>query len=441
MAAESKTVNPRPAHTVALLAALAALVPGALITHAASPHAQFEAGVPLEEIECGEDLVLLESPRGRPACVTEGSAGRLVQRGFEEVVPVVTGRDVVVPGATWDVPDIPSSNVAGAPPDAAPGDDADTGPPDAGSRDTSPADVMEIMKKMRGSEPVILSGVESLEDEAERLGLIPDERYEYTIKMPLEDPDAFVHGFVEAVGDRVIEKTDGEAWPDTKYVTEHGFAELSLNYGKVVGVTYVVGSTSHDEMDAFFLKILDGLGICPDETEIDYSPFVNHKYDVPDPGYPVIHVDQKWKSGPDKGFDIFKHSVHFEFEDDTTEVFIDNWISDSDKFELYSFNLAKLIAHEYLVNYDDLKKDDCGYVSSVAHVRGEIDILAGRPVYEIRTGTCTVPYKTEMFMDGPHHFYRHFVVYVDAVTGEPLFASKEKGNATWNRLHTRGVIP
>ncbi|MDA7953131.1 MAG: serpin family protein [Nitrosopumilus sp.] len=84
-------MNPRPAHTVALLAALAALVPGALITHATSPHAQFEAGVPLEEIKCGEDLVLLESPRGTPACVSTGSAEILEARGFAPVGAVLPG--------------------------------------------------------------------------------------------------------------------------------------------------------------------------------------------------------------------------------------------------------------------------------------------------------------------------------------------------------------
>ncbi|MDA7939365.1 MAG: hypothetical protein MPJ04_02320 [Nitrosopumilus sp.] len=91
---------------VALLAALAALVPGAPVSHAASPHAQFEAGVPIGQIKCGEDLVLLESPRGRPVCVTEGSAARLIQRGFEEVAPAAAGRDAGVSGAEPKIPPV-----------------------------------------------------------------------------------------------------------------------------------------------------------------------------------------------------------------------------------------------------------------------------------------------------------------------------------------------
>ncbi|MDA7958959.1 MAG: serpin family protein [Nitrosopumilus sp.] len=53
--------------------------------HATTPHAQFESGVPLEQIQCSVGMVLLESPRGTPACVRVMSADLLALRGF---VPV-----------------------------------------------------------------------------------------------------------------------------------------------------------------------------------------------------------------------------------------------------------------------------------------------------------------------------------------------------------------
>ena len=102
----TRAVDMRAVPLVALLAALAALVPGAPVSHAASPHAQFEAGVPIGQIKCGEDLVLLESPHGRPVCVTEGSAARLMQRGFEEVAPAAAGRDAGVSGAEPKIPPV-----------------------------------------------------------------------------------------------------------------------------------------------------------------------------------------------------------------------------------------------------------------------------------------------------------------------------------------------
>ena len=432
-------VDMRAAPTVAGLAALAALAPGALVSHAASPHAQFEAGVPLEEIKCGEGLVLLESPRGRPVCVTEGSAGRLVQRGFEEVVPVVTDRDVVVPGAEPD-----AAPGAGAPLDVVPGDGADTGPAGVVSRDTSPAGATDTTEKASGSEPVFLSGAESFADQAERLGLIPDERYEYAFKMPLEDPDAFAEKIMAAMDDRVIKKTHIRPgfWYD--YDTERGKIKMHASGGIPV-VLYEVGRTDPGDMDAFVERMTDGLGMAPDENEIDDSPFVNHKYDVPDPGYPVIDVNQKWKSGPDKGLEIFRHYVRFYFEPDRTSALIGSWIADSDKFDLYPFNQAMFAARDYLADYEELQKDDCNYLSSI--VRAELDLLAERPVYEVVVGTCTVPHKTEVYDLGTgfgpqeRNFYYDFVVYVDAVTGEPLFAFKRDSSGTWNWLHSRGTIP
>ncbi len=47
-----------------------------------SPHAQFESGVSIEEIQCRDDRVLMQSPSGLPACVFTSSVDPLKQRGF-----------------------------------------------------------------------------------------------------------------------------------------------------------------------------------------------------------------------------------------------------------------------------------------------------------------------------------------------------------------------
>ena len=87
-------VDMRAALQMAGLAALAALAPGMLVSHAASPHAQFESGVPLEQIRCGDGLVLLGSPRGTPACATAATSERLQDRGFARIHAVdITGTD------------------------------------------------------------------------------------------------------------------------------------------------------------------------------------------------------------------------------------------------------------------------------------------------------------------------------------------------------------
>ncbi|RNJ79866.1 MAG: hypothetical protein EB829_01315, partial [Nitrosopumilus sp. H8] len=73
---------PAGAYALTLLALATLWLAGASEAYAISPYAQFESGVPLEEIQCTDEKVLLESPRGTPACVRESSVEKLVQRGF-----------------------------------------------------------------------------------------------------------------------------------------------------------------------------------------------------------------------------------------------------------------------------------------------------------------------------------------------------------------------
>ena len=47
-----------------------------------SPRQQFLSGVPVDEIECRDSLVLMESPSGKPACVKLTSVEPLTQRGY-----------------------------------------------------------------------------------------------------------------------------------------------------------------------------------------------------------------------------------------------------------------------------------------------------------------------------------------------------------------------
>ena len=47
-----------------------------------SPLAQFDQGVPIGQIQCSDSKVLMESPKGTPACVFDRSVDRLAQIGF-----------------------------------------------------------------------------------------------------------------------------------------------------------------------------------------------------------------------------------------------------------------------------------------------------------------------------------------------------------------------
>ena len=47
-----------------------------------SPYQQFKNGTPINQIQCRDSMILMESPRNTPACVNESSVGKLENKGF-----------------------------------------------------------------------------------------------------------------------------------------------------------------------------------------------------------------------------------------------------------------------------------------------------------------------------------------------------------------------
>ena len=58
-----------------------------------SPLHQWKQGVPTEEIQCSDDRVLMQTLQGRPACVTEKTSWKMLDRGWE-LVPITSTYDV-----------------------------------------------------------------------------------------------------------------------------------------------------------------------------------------------------------------------------------------------------------------------------------------------------------------------------------------------------------
>ncbi len=50
-----------------------------------TPYQQFSNGIPIQEIQCRDSKVLIESPRNTPACVNENSVQKLKSKGFVKV--------------------------------------------------------------------------------------------------------------------------------------------------------------------------------------------------------------------------------------------------------------------------------------------------------------------------------------------------------------------
>ncbi len=68
-----------------LLAVLAAGVLAPAFAEYISPAKQVRDGIPLNQIQCNNQRILLESPAGRPACVFVGTVEKLSQRGWNVV--------------------------------------------------------------------------------------------------------------------------------------------------------------------------------------------------------------------------------------------------------------------------------------------------------------------------------------------------------------------
>ena len=73
-----------------LLSVLAVLAVSAGIAHAEilSPYQQFKEGTPADQVMCADGKILIGSPSGSPACVFARSVETLIDRGFEQIVPV-----------------------------------------------------------------------------------------------------------------------------------------------------------------------------------------------------------------------------------------------------------------------------------------------------------------------------------------------------------------
>ncbi len=64
-----------------------------------SPMAQHEAGVPIHEIQCRDSKTLMETTRGTPACISEGSVQKLLQKGWVPVAQATERHDRQQPEA------------------------------------------------------------------------------------------------------------------------------------------------------------------------------------------------------------------------------------------------------------------------------------------------------------------------------------------------------
>ncbi len=80
-----------------------------------SPLQQSRQGIPIDEIQCNDNKVLLESPKGKPICVTKNTSGKLLDRGYNIIIPVqnnnILKENTIVSDINTSIPDETSLDV------------------------------------------------------------------------------------------------------------------------------------------------------------------------------------------------------------------------------------------------------------------------------------------------------------------------------------------
>ncbi|RNJ79819.1 MAG: hypothetical protein EB829_01370 [Nitrosopumilus sp. H8] len=398
---------PNTIHVAILLAVAVSLFVASPEVYALSPHVQLESGIPLEEIQCTDEKILLESPRGTPACVWEPSVEKLVQRGFVLVPQVMDKADADKPvdampkdadkPAVTDDSDISSNSTVSEE-----------------SKQTLNIGEINIPEEDRVTEVIIFKT--NADHILNFTDAIPqDDTYDYDLKMSPTDTYEFAQLITSVANDKIIETRTVDGNYD-KFITERiGGINIYKNSGSE-RTTYTLKDKIHpSEAEEFVYKMLAELGVEPDETEI-----LDLTDEPPDEDFPDRVNYGFWQKLNGEG--VYLHSITFDFTPFFTYIVIGSWISDIEKYDLIPRDLAKISARSYAVLSEELQGPDCKikyYDRSI--VQGiEFRIIDGRPMYVTYSGSCTVPHQ----IDVGHDLYNHYWAYIDAVTGKPLFVQE-----------------
>ena len=235
--------------------------------------------------------------------------------------------------------------------------------------------------------------------------IIPqDITFDYALRMPPSDPDGFAEKMAVFADDEILNKRvfdDGSI----KYETKKGWMNI-YNYPiYYAGFKYTLidADRIHPDMaEETTYNLLKELGITLDGTELfreGTSQSVSFTY---------------WIAQQKDGTIINSNHVTTDFGSGHTFFYVGNWNDNLSDMNLYDRRESIDNAKEYILSIDELKNPECNIWVPPESGITSIMMLEKRPVYVISAGLCHTPYT-----DGHYHWYE---VYVDALTGNPLFA-------------------
>ena len=236
--------------------------------------------------------------------------------------------------------------------------------------------------------------------------IIPqDVTFDYILQMPPDDPDIFAQKMVGLFNDTITKTNHNDM--NYMYITERGWIEIMKHpnfFGyEATDFKYTFfgpGRINPSHAEPIKTMLLEELGIVLDGTEYhsEGSPFSYYTFKIIQTKDDLL---------------VKSNTLITIFEPGYTFIKFSNWNDNLSDMNLYDLDKSIQNGRDYALTFETLTKDECDI-----SVRDNMDgvtlfILHGRPVYDIYAGTCQVEY-----MDGHNEW---FSVFVDAITGDPLF--------------------
>ena len=395
----------------------------------ATPYQQFSDGTPINQIQCTDSKILMESPRNTPACVNESSIEKLENKGFilVDVVTITeletTPADSIMP--TSDIVQAPVGLRDGVPPHlyAHYEEKLVRENPDVNYEEFLQFhnftqswidDFLNAMPHLKpddsfGLNPIISKEkpiIQQLLNPVITEDIIPqDVTFDYILQMPPDDPDIFAQKMVGLFNDTITKTNHNDM--NYMYITERGWIEIMKHpnfFGyEATDFKYTFfgpGRINPSHAEPIKTMLLEELGIVLDGTEYhsEGSPFSYYTFKIIQTKDDLL---------------VKSNTLITIFEPGYTFIKFSNWNDNLSDMNLYDLDKSIQNGRDYALTFETLTKDECDI-----SVRDNMDgatlfILHGRPVYDIYAGTCQVEY-----MDGHNEW---FSVFVDAITGDPLF--------------------
>ncbi len=243
-------------------------------------------------------------------------------------------------------------------------------------------------------------------------GIIPqDITFDYVLKMPPDDPDAFAQRMAEFFDDEIISSSHERKEPShhglDKYTTKRGWIKIDKEslYGFPFTYTFFgPGRIPPAQAESVTTSLLDELGIKLDGTEYF------------DKGGMASNYDYKYMQTIGD-FIIPTNVIITDFDPGYTFIHIGSWNYNLSEMDFFDIKQAKQNGREHILKYPELTGPNCDVFFSTIPTGIEDEkvlyILHERPVYKVFSGACSIPYMTG--------HSQMFDTFVDAITGEPLY--------------------